>query len=176
MIGRLGGTCWAFPPVLLHPAGDRVLFLSAHTAGAYAIEYPVDPLTGALGEARGFGNLTVQPPFLYGPGGALLVSHSGFVFPLVPGATGDVPPKAALAERPFTAVLFDTSQRPVCYASAGLRLHLFHARTFEWIGLVALPDEPRHLGRLGTRLFAASVAGSVTRLHELPNPAPGQRG
>jgi sugar lactone lactonase YvrE len=166
----------AYQPVLLHPAGDRVLFLSAHTAGSNATEYSVDPLTGALGEARGLGNLTVQPPFLYSPDGGLLVSHSGFVFPMVPGATGDVAPLATLAERPFTAVLFDAPQRPVCYASAGLHLHLFHARTFEWIGSVDLPHEPRYLGRLGTRLFTASVAGGVTRLHELPNPALGSEG
>lgn len=166
----------SFQPVLLHPAGDRVLFLSAHTAGAYATEYPVDPLTGALGEARGFGNLTVQPPFVYGPDGAVLISHSGFVFPLTPGATGDVPPKAVLEERPFTGVLFDAPQRPVCYASAGLQLHLFHARTFERIGSVALPAEPRHLGRLGARLFTASLAGNRTRLHELANPALGSEG
>ncbi|MCZ7637046.1 MAG: PKD domain-containing protein [Verrucomicrobia bacterium] len=167
----------AFQPVLLHPAGDRVLFLSAHTAGAYATEYPVDPDTGALGEARGFGNLTVQPPFLYSPDGGSLVSYSGFVFPRWLWARRVMWSRRPSSRKGPSGPSCSTPRNDRSATRApGETSHLFHARTFEWIGSVALPHEPRDLGRLGTRLFATSVAATVTRLHELPNPALGSEG
>jgi sugar lactone lactonase YvrE len=165
-----------FQPVLLHPQGDRVFLFSRHSAGTYAFEYPVDPQTGVLGELRGYGNLTGYPPFVFSLDGSQLVSATGGVFDLVPGSTGDVPASHGLAKGTIWTGVFDAPERPAFIAGGTRALHLYNSHSFQWISSLPLAEEPLYVGRLGTRLFYASVVGNRTLIREVANPALGSEG
>ena len=112
-----------------------------------------------------------RSPFTAWPGGSLTIGRNGDVIDLAPTNFGVL--RRTLEGGPHLAALGDAPERPAFFRVSGRTLRLYNTHSFELARSVPLPDDPQFLGRLGRRLFYASITPAGTRLREIANPALG---